>query len=611
LIQSFQPGSITLGLLLVMASGSEAQTALEAADMKVKAKTMRTLVRKSTDEEAARSCYDNFKKRGYSDYDIDIAKGEDGLTVKAAVKQAVHNHHVDPKRHKLGSSVYNNIRKTHPKSSDQLGWPDEPVGEVARASLWKAYDANSGEQMRKRGLMIGEIQVLRDSNLTEAIHVCKFFMRLSSKNENMVVEAMAVLDYFVRDAVLTRFPALVNRIKVQVDEMLTAQRKKSKGLNMMTRPWLLRWKKRVELLIETSILDKIMAAPGGRMRTVKSELNEAIKTKIGKELFGQHYEDILNEEVADKISDTAKKDLVAGLITSETMLTQCIEKCNAEVMAIPGIESLLKERKVSVLYCGQAREVLVTSIPMHCVLVYHSLVKTTLLAVGDLEPLWCEQELWGKFKAEFMAYKVGKDVLPGAIIARSLCQSLLVPPFTGEKIRDCLIRKEKDILGEDESFVLESAFWQGMMGPQGAERMVTKLLQLLPSEKKTVSLSTAHQQLLKVCQSGLYQFVDKEAQSATDNITSKVGLLLHGEMPQLRGQVSETTQRLYATLPYFCVSKNAEGEPVRGKEAFQVLYAKIDSVTDLDGLEPLILNAWLGTAVEQAAIFAKKDELIQ
>ena len=59
-------------------------------------------------------------------------------------------------------------------------------------------------------------------------------------------------------------------------------------------------------------------------------------------------------------------------------------------------------------------------------------------------------------------------------------------------------------------------------------------------------------------------------------------------------------------LPLLCAFTNADGTILKGKAAFDAMYATMTDMTTLAQLEPLVCFGYLGSPEERAAIQAKK-----
>ena len=79
------------------------KTALSAADDAARPKKQqRALKPRGTSPEASKSIYDDFRQKGYEDYDIDMAVGSDSKTLRKTVKDAVPGTHVGH----VGAALY-------------------------------------------------------------------------------------------------------------------------------------------------------------------------------------------------------------------------------------------------------------------------------------------------------------------------------------------------------------------------------------------------------------------------------------------------------------------------------------------------------------------------
>ena len=95
-------------------------------------------------------------------------------------------------------------------------------------------------------------------------------------------------------------------------------------------------------------LQKLMACPEGQWASCTSELGRAVKSKLGCELFGGPFSEILEEVTADAIA-SGMADFFAALKPDEEVTLAMVERAIRAVLdqisKQPAIETLKDRRK--------------------------------------------------------------------------------------------------------------------------------------------------------------------------------------------------------------------------------------------------------------------------
>ena len=155
--------------------------------------------------------YDNFLRAGaYSEEDVRLRLGTDGKTAADAIRDRLYLHRSNPERNPMGARFYRDVKTAHPSSKNKLNIATAaPDGQAMRASLASLIAANSGTMMRSRGALVACIQgIRRDSVLhVELDSISGFFFRLNPRNDAMLADCRAIMEWFADINLRGEWPA--------------------------------------------------------------------------------------------------------------------------------------------------------------------------------------------------------------------------------------------------------------------------------------------------------------------------------------------------------------------------------------------------------------------
>ena len=324
---------------------ASASNGMDATDSRQK-KKQRTLRQQNTDTVTNQALKNNFWDKGRTEEQTDLVTGHDNVSIRQVLRNRVHQHHQDPRKYPMSPSFYRDVKEAHPITEND-GFPATPEGELVVAPLFAASEANKGIVMRKRGQTVGEVQALRNANLSEAIVVAKFYLRLVAKNEGMRGDALKVLDWMVRDGLVARFSQVWAKVAAHADNIPLQAKKDSAGLKCRSRLWVQNHRKKLGTLIRPAVIDKLLNVEKGKWSTAKQELVEACRTEIGKEIWGSNLADVLNEEVNAFVQRRAEEFVRENGIRSPEHIEELQLQILDEVLALHGIEMLPKSRQAT------------------------------------------------------------------------------------------------------------------------------------------------------------------------------------------------------------------------------------------------------------------------
>ena len=133
--------------------------------------------------------------------------------------QTIHENHLD-KKVKLGAKFYNDVRSSHPRTT-QSALP-KPLDEdlVVNPGLYRALEKNRGEIMKHRQDITDVMEIMTSCNQLEMWEICTFFQRLKCSCDKQASDALYCLKFFARFQMRDNFMEYHQYLKPQIDECL-------------------------------------------------------------------------------------------------------------------------------------------------------------------------------------------------------------------------------------------------------------------------------------------------------------------------------------------------------------------------------------------------------
>ena len=183
--------------------------------------------------------------------------------------------------------------------------------------------------------------------------------------------------------------------------------------------------------------------------------------------------------------------------------------------------------------------------------------------------------------------------------------------FSASAIRNTLTSHHKALVSIDRFWKLELNFWLSQCGPAGEQRMRAKILDILPSSAKSVSLAAAAQQYKVLNDSKLYAFVGSGLQAELTWISGWIETMSKGRSPQLpRGTDNKLYQQVIDKLVNFCRVERDGGELV-GQDALEHMYKVVRRQVKVDwkDLQPFAVFSYFLNDDQRATIKTMTEDL--
>ena len=173
--------------------------------MLLKSKSYTYTLNPTITQEARRKIYDGLLRKGYSAEECYEQADESGKSLYDKMHACIHNIHLGDKSLTVNSCL-KQLRNSHPPSTSlRSQLPAAPTDQVARDSLFK-YITICAKDMKKRGLVMGEILNITNVNHKELNGLCSIFLKMQIWDPEDMDDLQAFMEFFTRVGVKEQFP---------------------------------------------------------------------------------------------------------------------------------------------------------------------------------------------------------------------------------------------------------------------------------------------------------------------------------------------------------------------------------------------------------------------
>ena len=306
----------------------------------------RKLKRLSTDEEANKKCYDNFKT--LSDEEVHVVK-MDGVTLLDAVKQKIYAKRKNPSV-ALGGLWYEAQRKRYRSSNHPLRLlnPPTPLEQVPHGAVLAMHAVKRNHLDFSK--MITYLAQAATPNKTELCGILRWGYGLSPKSAVQLPAIVSFLKYLGVIKFKAEYPFEFEFFIKTIDTFLDAMLKKA-GKNMDPDVFVKTNLKLCALLMPETALVNVLAAEK-KWDTVKEALTDISSScETGLHLYGFASLAVVAADVPTFMNTHIDAFLVAGPIT-EASLNTAIFDTSMAVNNLPNVNLLPRKRDVNTNFGG-------------------------------------------------------------------------------------------------------------------------------------------------------------------------------------------------------------------------------------------------------------------
>ena len=168
--------------------------------------------------EARRKVYDGLERKGYTTSEVYEQAVEGGKSLYDLMHDTIHAIHQGNKKVTVNACL-KNIRTAHPPATSlRTNLPAPPPDQLCREPLFQNITL-AMEDMKKRGLVMGEIMCINSCNHKELNGCCSVFLKLQVWNNDDMDDLKAFMEFFTRIDLITNFPEHAEIMKDHFDNI--------------------------------------------------------------------------------------------------------------------------------------------------------------------------------------------------------------------------------------------------------------------------------------------------------------------------------------------------------------------------------------------------------
>ena len=512
-------------------SSSAKAPSLVSTVQKAKAKAApksRHVCRRDTEEQAERALKSHFPDWSKEQTHLYEVNGKSMISQVVEDKRALKG-----SKGKLGPNYWTNLRDTYRVAENGRLRPERAHEQLTiNPDLLSALDmARTGNTTeRTQRPLINFLDKVEALNPREVVGVANHIMDLRpTVNVCSRQVVLAVMKTFSRLEVKTTQLVVIKRLKAVFDEaMMTCYAEMKKNNVQLEEFWPI-YRDQCCLILDESQADRVMAQAGSWMAVAKELQTLTGTSQLGQAMFGEFHECVVSERVhialRRSVSMMQKEPKLDKLV-----MAKCAHDFEEEVKGTEARKLLLKKRHAEVVYRGLTLQIQVTSIDEEMSLARAAWVKTHAIP-EHLDELRYEKNILDADGARTAKKEISEDLLAEYASARVAAAAMIEPCEGGIQILDKLQSKISLLTAIDSTFVIEVAACAALVGKSGLQMVQNRLLHILPSEERQLSLEEAVREVQQLQTSSLYAVVNSDGKGLTDAVCSLLTKMSTGQGP--------------------------------------------------------------------------------
>ena len=523
---------------------------------------------RTLDEAVSKILHDNFKVRGWSTESFDLTL-RNGISLREAVRAAKVRH--DAGDLVMGKMFYDEMRSAYsdvdcPAVRMKVLDPNEPedqqISEAITALTNHRSDKSlmssifSSNYIPNQKSLVAMFRSVCDVQPAVNIAVADFFIEL--------------LSYIVRNGLDIRHKQIFDELRPRLDSALDKHWMIWKNSGLSSALWFELHEPYIGAIVDKSSLQKCFETKSNWME-VGDDLAVVIQSAVGARIFLSKYKGLAGQRMMAQIEqECAQLDNHDATVAFVAQLqASCQAKCQAAGKQFHELFELPVEVKMH--YRGVVIKVVAKS--LHDVFLFNiaSKIKGRAVANGQLEPLWCENDLVPD--AIPGTLKIDESLLRTYKLARRAAMDLLpAADQTGVAIKNTLHARQQMLKSVDKDWEVEHYFFLGMVGEMGEALLWTKILEVLPKSDHPITVDDSCAHLAELELSKLYSFVGVSCQVSYAKVKELVGSIKLRRQPKFTSPCSDFLTTVKERCGYFCSHLGALGSddlgvPVSGRAA--------------------------------------------
>lgn len=360
--------------------------------------------------------------------------------------------------------------------------PDEPADQVVSAAI-TALTQHRADRDPMNTLFTTDYVPNQKSLVAMFRSVCDLQPRSNTSIADFFID---MLSYIVRNGLHTKHKHIFDLLRPKLDAALERHWIAWKSSGLSASLWFDLHEPYMDAIVDKAAMQRCFGAK--QWSDVADDLGIVVQTATGARIFLPKYTSVFGHALVQKVQTECKSSLAIPNITQADVVKVkglCEAHCKAAGKNLHDVFDLPME--INIVYRGIDIKVLAKSYSDVFNVTVFSIVKTRAVNVGELQSLWCENDL--VVPESETNVSVDPALIRSAKLARRAATGILGDEKqTGQTIMDMLTSKSSMLAGMDKDWTVEQSFFLGMVGDAGEAQLRAKLLGCLPASDKSVAI---------------------------------------------------------------------------------------------------------------------------
>jgi hypothetical protein len=571
---------------------------------------------RSSDDVVAKILQDNFKSRGWSADSFDLVL-RNGVSLRESIKAAKIRH--DAGLQIMGKVYYDALRSLYsdadsPAVQMKVLDPTQPVDQTVSDAITAITNHRSD-----RGPMTAMFSSNYIPNQKSLVAMFRVVCDLQPGTNVAVADFfIEMLSYIVRNDLHNKHKQIFDLLRPRLDAALDKHWMVWKSSGLSSSMWFDVHEPYIGAIVDKVSLKRCFETKSNWME-VADDLAVVVQSAVGARIFLSKYRGLAGQRVIAQIekecAELDKSNATVALVSQLQAI--CQQKCLESGKVFHELFDLAMEIKMD--YRGVAIKVMARSLQEVFLYNMAARIKGRAVALGELEPLWCENELAGPTSSPTL--KIESALLRTYKLARQAAMDLLPDGHTGVAIKNTLQSRQKMLSSLDKDWGIEHHFFLGMVGEMGEAALRKKILDALPGSDRSVTVDDSSAALAELESSKLYSFVDVGCQTAFSKVKELVGSIKLQRQPRFPSPCSDFLSTVKERLSYFCnyeetagtdkaAVSNGRAACKKHLQAMEVRMAANETLSLAD-VTTLQVFSWLLQPAEQQRLTAITDIIMK
>ena len=582
------------------------------------AKLTRRRPSKSMDDTIGKMYHDNFKARGWPSESLDLII-RNGQSLRQFMTAAKLKHMAGGEP--LGKLFYDSARSLYsdldtPALRMKVLDPTEPEDQIVRAAIdaLTTYRSDRGPT----SAIFSSDYIPNQRSLVALFRAVHELQPTSSAVADFFID---LLSYCVRNDLRTKHKQIFDELRPRLDAALDKHWMCWKPSGLSASLWFDIHEPYIGAIVDKDALQRCFNTKSNWME-VSDDLAVVVQSTVGSRIFFPKYKSLAGQRLVGQIQTAVANHGTAEITAASVaqLRATCEANCTAAGKKFHDPFDLPIEIKM--VYRGVDIKVMTSN--LHEVFLYSlsCVIKSLAVALGELDPLWCENELVPTTTTK-PTCKIDAALLRTSKLARRAAMDLLTECQTGGAIKNTLVSNHQMLRSMDKDWAIEHHFFMGMVGDVGEAMLRSKILESLPKSDNDISVADSYARISSLESTKLYSFVAVGAQVACAKVKDLVGLIQNKRQPKFPIPCSDFLTTVKERLGYFCVftvggSSSSNATPTsRGREAIhkylELAEEKVSASEDitLHDVNTLNIFSWLLETSEIVRLKAITDTIMK